>query len=220
MTWDYKKLPVGFFSVIHASPECRYWSKLRMCWIGRKFKGSDEVVTKETLQRDIDKYGKPQVDKVLEIITYFDPKYWIIENPKSSSMKNYIHYLPSYVVDYCKYSNYGYKKSTRFWTNIKNFTPKICKNDCDNIMINDQKKHIERIGVSKIVKDDGKLIYVDTKELREKYKDYPNRYKIHKVVMGGASDILKKGQKYGSSKRLMRYRIPSQLIKELLICCE
>ena len=59
-------------------------------------------------------------------------------------MKNYITDLPYYVVDYCKYSDWGHRKRTRIWTNKENFTPKMCKRDCDN-MSEDRKKHRDRI---------------------------------------------------------------------------
>ena len=68
MTWNYKKYPIGYFDVIWASPVCLWWSNLRCCWIGRKLKNSDTIVSKESLERDIDIYGKPMVDKVREII--------------------------------------------------------------------------------------------------------------------------------------------------------
>ena len=38
-------------------------------------------------------------------------------------MKNYMDY-PYYDVDYCMYSNWGYRKRTRIWTNLKGFEPK------------------------------------------------------------------------------------------------
>ena len=46
-------------------------------------------------------------------------------------MKNYID-ESFFDIDYCKYSDWKYKKRTRIWTNKKNFIPKICKNDCGN----------------------------------------------------------------------------------------
>jgi hypothetical protein len=87
------------------------------------------------------------VNKVREIIEYFKPKWWWIENPKTGRMKEYITDLPYYDVDYCMYSNWGYKKATRFWTNIKGFEPKTCKKDCEN-MINqgERKKHKLNMG--------------------------------------------------------------------------
>ena len=155
MTWDYKIYNEGYFDIITASPVCLYWSKLRNTWIGRKCKAinrNGEIVKKEDIQRDIDLYGKPMVDKIFEIIEYFKPHYWWIENPSTGKMKEYIssqypQYDKFYDVDYCKYSDWGYMKKTRFWTNIENFEPKRCKLDCENIInINGIKKHKKTFG--------------------------------------------------------------------------
>ena len=159
------------------------------------------------------------VDKVIEIINYFKPKYWWIENPQTGLMKDYIaetypNFNKYYDVDYCKYSNWGYKKTTRFWTNILNFQPKRCKKDCENMIIeNGQKLHSDRMGTSKTIVDNGKIIRVNTKALREKYKDFENvQAKKHK------KDVSKGIG--GGSNRLERYRIPPILIKELLEKCD
>ena len=235
MTWDYKKYPKDSFDVIWASPVCLWWSALRNTWIGRPLKGMDRPFTSEDLYNDIEKYGVPMVDKVREIIDYFYPKYYFIENPKTGKMKDYIVDLPFYDVDYCKYSDWGYKKSTRFWTNVEGFIPKICHKDCENIITiktkegdihpgyktqikgdtrtlhkkcigvikvdpdhdviksvkpKEQKFHKECMGCNKLVLVDGKYIRVNTKELGEKYKDYPNlikkpkEQKLHSKRMG------------------------------------
>jgi len=141
MTWDYKTFPVDSFDIITASPVCLFWSNLRASWIGRKCKSihPSEVITREHLEKDIDKFGKPMVDKVFEILEYFKPKFWWIENPQTGKMKHYIaekypQYNIFYDVDYCKYSDWGYKKRTRFWTNIEGFTPLVCKKDCKNLI--------------------------------------------------------------------------------------
>jgi len=142
MKWNYKIYNKGDFDIITASPVCLFWSSLRNTWIGRKSKTinpNGEIVKKEDIQRDIDLYGKPMVDKVFEIIEYFEPKYWWIENPQTGRMKTYIseswsQYDNFYDVSYCKYSDYGYEKKTRFWTNIKGFKPLICYKDCKNII--------------------------------------------------------------------------------------
>ena len=121
MTWDYKQFDRGFFKIITASPVCMWWSHLRRSWIGRKIKAhGDTIITRDILDEDIQKYGVPMVDKIFEIIDYFNPDYFIIENPKNGKMKEYITDLvPYYDVDYCMYSDFGYRKSTRFWTNIE-----------------------------------------------------------------------------------------------------
>jgi len=226
--WNYKQYPKGYFDIITASPVCKYWSSLRRTWIGRKLKGMTRNLTAEDIQADIDKYGKPMVDKVREIFAYFEPKKWWIENPKTGYMKTYITDLDFYDVDYCKYSNFGYQKRTRFWTNIKGFKPKLCKKDCENIItvktqkgdihkgtkalikgkertlhrkpIGCQKIHKNRMGTSKTVVDNGKIIRVNSKALRTKYKNMKN---VTKSVGGG-------------SNHLERYRIPEKLIFELL----
>ena len=75
------------------------------------------------------------VDKVFEIIDYFNPQYYIIENPKNGKMKEYINDLiPYYDIDYCRYSDWGYKKTTRFWTNIEGLEFIPCNNKCDNMV--------------------------------------------------------------------------------------
>ena len=192
MTWNYKIYPQGHFDIITASPVCLWWSICRQCWIGRKIKAhGDKILTKEIIQEDIDKYGKPMVDKVREIINYFKPKYYWIENPQTSRMKTYITDLPYYDVDYCKYSDWGYKKRTRFWSNIKGFNNKLCKKDCNNIIeINNTKGHKGSCGNGRF-----------NKKLKKHAKDVSKEYG-------------------GGNNKLDRYRIPPKLINELLDCCK
>ena len=162
------------------------------------------------------------VDKIFEIIEYFEPKYWWIENPATGRMKEYIKkeypkYNTFYDIDYCKYSNWGYQKKSRFWTNIKNFIPKLCKKDCENIIqIGDtnQKIHMDRMGTSKTIIDNGKIIRVNTKKLREKYKDYENLQKEKKHKKDVSLSVG------GGPNRLERYRIPKKIIIELLEKCK
>ncbi len=139
LTWNYKQYPRNHFRLITASPVCMWWSHLRTSWIGRKIKAhGDTIITPEILNEDIAKYGVPMVDKVMEILDYFNPNYFIIENPKNGRMKEYISDLiPYYDVDYCMYG-FTYKKSTRFWTNIPNIT--FC--NCEH------KKHSYTLGHS------------------------------------------------------------------------
>ena len=135
LKWDYKKdYKEGDFDIVWASPPCATFSHCRRCWIGRKIKAfGDEIVTAEMLDADMEKNGVPLLNKALEIIEYFKPKFWFIENPHSSKMKNYLTHLNYFDVDYCKYSDWGYRKRTRIWTNKQDFKPKICKKDCENM---------------------------------------------------------------------------------------
>lgn len=133
LTWDYKKFPVGHFKLITASPVCMWWSQLRRSWIGRRIKAhGDTIITGEILDRDIELYGVPMVDKLFEIIDYFNPEFYIIENPANSKMKEYINDLiPYYDISYCMYG-FDYKKTTRFWTNITEKKIKKCNHKTHN----------------------------------------------------------------------------------------
>ena len=207
MNWDYKIYSPKYFDIITSSPVCLWWSILRNTWIGRKCKTihPTETITMEIINNDIDLFGKPMVDKVIEIIKYFQPKYWWIENPQTGKMKNYIESIypefnTYYDVDYCQYSDWGYKKRTRFWTNIKNFSPKVCNKNCTNLV---DGKHKHRMGSSKIIKYNEKIIVVNTASLRLKYKDFEN---------------IQPKMEISKTTKNERYRIPPKLIEELLQC--
>ena len=144
LKWNYREIPKKSFDIIFASPPCDTFSNLKCCNIGRKLKRHNgQILTRELIQQDIDNVGLPILRKTEEIIKYFNPTLWYIENPKTGRMKDYILDRPYYDVDYCKYSDWGYKKSTRIWTNLEGFEPKICKKDCGNMNGN---KHISNIG--------------------------------------------------------------------------
>ena len=125
MTWDYTQYPANSFDIIWASPPCETFSHLRRSWIGRKLKAfGDKTVTREMLNEDMILRGVPILRKTEEIINYFQPKYYFIENPKNGKMKEFIENRPYVDVDYCQYG-FDYRKSTRIWTNIT-FNGKRC----------------------------------------------------------------------------------------------
>jgi len=194
LNWDYTIFEPGTFDVIWASPPCNTFSRLRESNIGR------HGFTKETIQSDIDNIGLPILRKTEEIIFYFQPKSYFIENPQSGKMKDYIRDKPYHDVDYCKYSDWGYRKRTRIWTNISGFIPKLCKKDCGNMNGN---RHKLNIGHHDFVKDGDNIISLSTKDLREQYKHYDRIAELKK------STTIKQ-----------RYRIPPKLIEELLNCVE
>jgi hypothetical protein len=63
------------------------------------------------------------------VLDYFQPKWYWIENPWLSRMRDYITDLPHVCVDYCQYSDWGYRKRTRLWTNIP-LSPRTCGGSC------------------------------------------------------------------------------------------
>lgn len=137
MDFNYKQFDVGHFDVIWASPDCTIFSPLQRVHIGenRKWK------TKSDLE-DAQKQNWKYVLKVLEIIDYLKPKYWFIENPYHSTMKN----IPqlkerlNYRFDYCRFG-FKYNKPTRIWTNRTDLENHVCM--CEN------KQHPFRLGMNK-----------------------------------------------------------------------
>jgi len=113
LEWDYKELDFKP-DIIWASPPCASFS--HMLHISKR---KDEI---EKLMVEI---GLPLLNKTREIIDYFKPKYYFIENPDTGRMKRFITDLPFYKVCYCMYG-YTYRKSTRIWTNVEGFDAKYC----------------------------------------------------------------------------------------------
>ncbi len=240
MDFDYKQFSKDHFDIVWASPPCTFYSNLQNCWIGRKRKDGT-LVSKEWIEEQRKESDK-LIKKTFEIINYFNCEYWFLENPQRGQLKDreVVKDIPFYDVDYCKYSDWGYQKRTRIWTNKKDFKPLTCNKDCENMIITDtQKLHSERMGTSKTIEDNGKIIRVNTKKLREKYKDFPNIQAQHKKVLGNGYEIIngkkelcntkelrKKQKKHktdsskdigGGTDRLDRYRIPADLIFSLFL---
>jgi site-specific DNA-cytosine methylase len=141
MNFDYKQYDKNEFDIVWASPPCTNYSKLQDCWLGRMRKG--ELYTKEIQEKEMNEDDK-LVLKTFEIIDYFKPKYWFVENPATSKMKDrpFMKDKPFYLVDYCMYSDWGYKKRTRIWTNKKDFDNKLCNKKCGNMVGNLHKTNL------------------------------------------------------------------------------
>ena len=85
----------------------------------------------------------PILRKTEQIIKYFEPKLWFMENPQTGKMKDFVDTSTNfYDVDYCKYSDWGYRKRTRIWTNKTDFIPKVCHKDCGYVKDN---RHIMNV---------------------------------------------------------------------------
>ena len=144
MDFDYKQFPQDYFQLIWASPPCTFYSRLQNTWIGRKRKDG-VLVSKEWIEEQRCESDK-LVLKTLEIIKYFNPELWFMENPQTATLKDrdVVKGIPFYDVDYCMYSNWGYKKRTRIWSNKKDFQPLTCdgSGSCGNMMTQEgNKKH-------------------------------------------------------------------------------
>ena len=117
MDWNYREYEPKHFDVIWASPPCTEYS-----------------IAKTTGCRDL-VLANSIVKRTLEIIEYFEPTYWLLENPQTGLLKkqDFMFNLSYNDVDYCKYSM-PYRKRTRLWNNLNNWTPRpLCKKDCGSM---------------------------------------------------------------------------------------
>ena len=88
--------------------------------------------------------------KTLEIIDFFKPRWYSIENPdKSRIWKREFSGLETIRLDYCQYTlgleSWGYRKRTRFCTNIP-IVPRMCNGHCDNMVGVHHKKVAQHSG--------------------------------------------------------------------------
>ena len=135
MDFDYKQYPKDEFDIIWASPPCTNYSKLQDCWLGRMRKG--QIYTAEIQDAEMDADDR-LVKKTFEIIDYFKPELWFVENPATSKLKDrpIMKDKPYYDVDYCMYSDWGYRKRTRIWTNKEGWCNQLCdgSGSCGNMV--------------------------------------------------------------------------------------
>tara|TARA_R110001632_G_C11353766_1_gene418657 strand:- start:3167 stop:3814 length:648 start_codon:yes stop_codon:yes gene_type:complete len=140
MDFDYKQFKEGHFDIIWASPECKVFSVLQNTWLKTGKRGEkgkwDNMDHLNQVRKEHGQFSK----KTKEIIEYLKPKYWFIENPWASAMKDLEHMkdLPCLRFDYCRFG-YEYQKPTRIWTNRTDITKKIC--EC-------KEKHKFRLGAN------------------------------------------------------------------------
>jgi len=147
MDFDYKQYPQDYFNICWFSCPCTEYSKAKTRGI-RDIEGANKLVLKS-----------------LEIINYFNPEYWYIENPQTSLLKKqiFMESLPFIDCDYCMYGK-PYRKRTRIWTNKKK-TLKLCDKNCGSFI---DGRHIGSCG-------NGRSKYTNkTYTLEEKYSIPPD----------------------------------------------
>lgn len=171
LDFDYKQYPKDYFSVIWASPPCCSYSKLLDGWINRERKDGT-IFTKEKREKGMVEADK-LVCKTLEIINYFNPELWCMENPQSGNLKNrdIVKGLPFYDVDYCMYCDWGYRKRTRIWTNKKDWTSFLCNKNCGNMV---GKLHKTNLGNTERRNKAYKLSGIMSSTLHDRYRVPPN----------------------------------------------
>jgi hypothetical protein len=122
LEFDYKMVPF-IPDIIWASPPCTGFS---VAALGHHWTGGKNAYIPKT---DTAKLGIDLAKKTIEIINYYNPKFYFIENPrgllrKMEFMQNFIRHT----VTYCQYGD-NRMKPTDIWTNSNNWVPKkSCKN--------------------------------------------------------------------------------------------
>jgi len=114
--WDYTDQEP--FDIIWASCPCDEYSCMNYC-------RPEKIPNIE--------FANSLVLKTLEIIDYFNPTYWYIENPQTSTLKKqpFMKELPFVDFDYCMF-NWYIRKRTRIWTNRK-LNGLLCDKTCGKI---------------------------------------------------------------------------------------
>ena len=135
LQWNCKQFNRNDFDIIWASPPCTEYS-----------------IAKTTGVRKIDEANRI-VLKTIEIIEYFKPKVWFIENPQTGLLKKqeFMNRFKFNDVDYCKYGM-PYRKRTRLWNNLSNWKPRdLCKKDCGMMEGNKHRETAQRAPSGKMV---------------------------------------------------------------------
>jgi hypothetical protein len=118
MHWDYWLGKPGEYDFIWASPPCE---KFSVCRIGRYW-------TKDNKPRNMHaQKALWVVERTLAVIEFYEPKYWVLENPRDKLrsldvMKN----ISRHTVTYCQY-DYPFMKPTDLFGNLPpSFVPRKC----------------------------------------------------------------------------------------------
>jgi hypothetical protein len=125
LDFDINKVPFQP-DIIWASPPCTGFS---VAALGHHWTGGKNAYIPKT---DTAKLGIELAKKTIEIINYFKPKYFFIENPRGLLRK--MEFMDNFIrqsITYCQYGDTR-MKPTDIWTNSTKWIPRpMCKNGDD-----------------------------------------------------------------------------------------
>jgi len=122
LEFDVNKIPF-IPDIIWASPPCTGFS---VAAFGHHWGGGKNGYIPKTETAIL---GIKIVEKTIQIINHFNPKYWFIENPRGMLRKmDMMKDLKRHTITYCQYGD-DRMKPTDIWTNSDKWIPKkMCKN--------------------------------------------------------------------------------------------
>lgn len=120
LEWDYTIYPRNHFDIIWASPDCTTWSFAS----GGKYRKKDNILGVGNQNQEKITTSNNMIHKVIEIIKYFQPTAWYIENPRGlltyyPPLNDFINEVSAKrtLVYYGNY-NHSFPKPTHIWTNM------------------------------------------------------------------------------------------------------
>jgi hypothetical protein len=120
----------GEFDVVGCCPPCTEYSRA-MTTRARDFPSADRLVK-----------------AALGIIDYLQPQFWFLENPAKGELRNrdFMQGIPSIEVDYCMFSDWGYRKPTRIWGDERmvRIGNRTCDGWCRNMEYNTDGNWVHR----------------------------------------------------------------------------
>jgi hypothetical protein len=135
LNWNYKQYSPDYFDVIWASPDCTTWSLAT----GGKYRTKQSIYGLNNEYQQKATLANNMILKVIEILKYFQPNSWFIENPRGllrwfPPLQEFIEEYGGHLtlVYYANYNNWGIPKPTNIWSNLslwKNETMPIMSED-------------------------------------------------------------------------------------------
>lgn len=121
LNWNYKEYPPYYFDTIWASPDCSTWTYAT----GGKYRTKLNIYGLNNENQEGATIGNNMVLKVIEILNYFQPSSWFIENPRGflklfPPLQQFIDDIGANMnlVYYGNYNNWGFPKPTNIWSNL------------------------------------------------------------------------------------------------------
>ena len=120
LTWNYQQYPPEYFNVIWASPDCTTWSLAP----GGIYRTKASIYGNNNQYQERATLGNNMILRVIEILKYFQPQSWFIENPMGllqhfPPLKQFIEeYDANMNLVYYGNYNWGFPKATNIWSNL------------------------------------------------------------------------------------------------------